>query len=755
MMALGLAASPAMAQSSEKDSLADIIAGCWVQSKTGALEHAEYELSITRDDEDVTAEVPSRNRVYEGELEGDALELVYKFDGPEDLADPSHWAGGNVPSEKVREQIIDQMPISRFVVTGFQKDKIQLIHYGFRARWNAEEKVSFVEPKGFNYVWTRTSKITLEGISFRDDEFEDEKTKLDEKDDALYLEATGKTGCDVSVDQLLVRIAPDGDEDKGTLLVLTETGPDTNIYRSSPSGIELRDGWTQAARLIARLENGSLEAELLTGATPPPQTDEAEADEAEADEAQPEAPVAEEPAAEEAPAEAAPVEEPAAEEPAAAEDEDAAAEEPAAESAGATGVPLPTPMPSRDEPAAGDDAADEADAPAEEPEGEAETPAEPVADAGAAEEPEPAVEAEAESAAEEAAEAPEAQAESQEAAPEAEEPAASDAAGKAAEEVSEAPEAAPVEPEAAQEVAEEAVEDAAEEVSEAPEAAPAETAEGAPVQIIPEAMESEPAEVEPVKVTIDAKPAEEATPEAPAEEPAGAASDAVEETVEEETALGDPVTLEPAQAEATEDTAVEAAEPEAAGAEVQEWNNPDGETTGRPALAPAKGNSFLSGSTAAPEPATDTEVADAEKLNETLADEAAPAEEADAPAPEAQTEPQEAESQEAEEPAAAPELDAAGQAMNDAYRQAYDSWTVQIDQTNAEAKELEDKAFSAFDEGGASELNDQAAAKRAEAKRLEGRLKSDLDEAEQLFRDSGNPIPAWITDAKAALAESE
>ena len=363
------AAYPAMAQ----DDLANTLQGCWVQSKTGTLEHAEYALTITTNGDAVEATVPSRNRIYKGDIEDGKLTLTYTLKGAEDLADQSHWTGGAVPSEKIRAQIVEAQPTSRFVVNKVEADQIDVTHFGFLARWTASETLVHIEPKGFGYVWRRADALKPTALSFMTAGFKGEKDAFTTDDRAALVEAKASQGCDVQIETLTATLVHDAVDGVEKEIVLTETGADTNLFRSE--GIALGEDFATLGTLTLSLVKGGPVAQVKVGK---------DAETLAAEKAAAEKAAAEKAAAEKAAAEKAAAEKAAAEKAAA---EKAAAEKAEADEASAdAGTPVQI-IPSEDnpEPAAPAAEAETLQDPEalDEPAGEtAETEAEPAKETG-------------------------------------------------------------------------------------------------------------------------------------------------------------------------------------------------------------------------------------------------------------------------------------------------------------------------------------------------------------------------------------
>ena len=321
------AAYPAMAQ----DDLANTLQGCWVQSKTGTLEHAEYALTITTNGDAVEATVPSRNRIYKGDIEDGKLTLTYTLKGAEDLADQSHWTGGAVPSEKIRAQIVEAQPTSRFVVNKVEADQIDVTHFGFLARWTASETLVHIEPKGFGYVWRRADALKPTALSFMTAGFKGEKDAFTTDDRAALVEAKASQGCDVQIETLTATLVHDAVDGVEKEIVLTETGADTNLFRSE--GIALGEDFATLGTLTLSLVKGGPVAQVKVGKDAETlAAEKAAAEKAAAEKAAAEKAAAEKAAAEKAAAEKAAAEQAAAEKAAA---EKAAAEKAAAEKAAA------------------------------------------------------------------------------------------------------------------------------------------------------------------------------------------------------------------------------------------------------------------------------------------------------------------------------------------------------------------------------------------------------------------------------------
>ncbi len=743
------AAYPAMAQ----DDLANTLQGCWVQSKTGTLEHAEYALTITTDEDAVEATVPSRNRVYEGEIEDGKLTLTYTLKGAEDLADQSHWTGGTVPSEKIRAQIVEAQPTSRFVVNKVDADQIDVTHFGFLARWTASETLVHIEPKGFGYVWRRADTLKPTALRFMTAGFKGEKDAFTTDDRAALVEAKASQGCDVQIESLTATLVHDAVEGVEKEIVLTETGADTNLFRSE--GIALGEDFARLGTLTLSLVKGGPVAQVTVGkdaktlAAEKAAAEKAAAEKAAAEKAAAEKAAAEKAAAEKAAAEKAAAEKAAAEKAAA---EKAAAEQAAAEKAAAEKAAA--------EQAAAEKAAAEKAA------------AEKAATEKAAAEKAAAEKAAAEKAAAEKAAAEKAAAEKAAAEKAAAEKAAAEkaAAEKAAAEKAAAEKAAAEKAAAEKAAAEKAAAEKAAAEKAAAEKAAAEKAAAEKAAAEKAAAEKAAAE----KAAAEKAAAEKAAAEKAAAEKAAAEKAAAEEAAAEKAEAdeagsdaGTPVQIIPsednpepaapaAQAETLQDpealdqpageTAQTEAEPAEEPAETEadaqtepaatEWVNPDAEAK-RPGIAPANANSFLTPKSA--EPAAPAQ----EEQQDTQAEEAEPA----APADQSGNETGEESSDEgpAQEDAA-DEVDEAAQAMNDAYRQAYDGWMADINKSKAKIKELEEAAFEA-DEVDVDGFNERAATERKRLKLLEKNLVSDLKEAAAAFTESGRDVPQWITDA--------
>jgi len=336
-LAFGLIAglsAPAMADDA---GMAQTLQGCWVQSKSDTLVHDELNLFIEADGDTVTAAVPSRERVYNGTVDDTGkLVLSYTLKGADDLADPSHWSGIDVPSEEVRAQIVKAQPTSRYEIKSVSDDEIAVSHFGFLARWTKSGTLLHIEPKGFEYVWRRSDTLTPSAIAFKSADFSQTTETLTIIDKAAHLEVSAKAGCDLQIETLTVSLAHDNAGSAAKVIELTETAANSNLFRSGP--VTLSDGFNRLGTLTATLPTGgpvaqiTVEKDAATLAAEKSAAERAAAKKAAAEKAAAEKAAAEKAAAEKAAAEKAAAEKAATEKAAA---EKAAAEKAAAEKAAA------------------------------------------------------------------------------------------------------------------------------------------------------------------------------------------------------------------------------------------------------------------------------------------------------------------------------------------------------------------------------------------------------------------------------------